>query len=458
MNIRANDLCTHVRKDFIDHQRYISPEFAKLENDKLWCVSWHWACREEELKKIGDYLVYDFADQSVILVLTSNGIEAFHNVCPHRGRRLLSGRGKITKFHCLFHAWQWDLHGNNTRVLDAEQWQGCPNMSAEDVAMARVHVATWAGFVFINLSENPEPFEAFIKPAPRYLDILRMEDMRYCYYKEIKVNCNWKVAQEAFMESYHVWGTHPQFLLNNDEKNYGVAHGKHGKHVWEYELPPGSPSRRLNKTPLTPEELQESYANLMGTTFADQLGFGEGDGQFSSRAMKAASAAARALPKGTPIDKVMEAATLAMKEAAEEEGAYFPMIPKEHLKELGADWNIFPNLGIIPGADGTLIVRARPDPDDYNNPEKCILNMISLIHWGKGKIPPFVIDDVYDWENQKELIPKLFQQDLINMPNVQRGMHSKGLKGLRPNPVQEVQVTNFHKVINHYLFGDDLDQ
>ena len=122
-------LYAEVREDFIDHRRFTSAEFARLEMERLWTATWHWACREEELPQVGDYLVYDIGDQSVIVVNSGEGrIEAFHNVCPHRGRRLLSGRGKITRFHCIFHAWQWDLHGDNTRILDEHQWQGCANM------------------------------------------------------------------------------------------------------------------------------------------------------------------------------------------------------------------------------------------------------------------------------------------------------------------------------------------
>jgi phenylpropionate dioxygenase-like ring-hydroxylating dioxygenase large terminal subunit len=453
MNIQVTEApFSKVRKDYIDQRRYTSPEFARLERESLWTVSWHWACREEDIPLVGDYLVYDIGDQSIVVVRTSTeAIEAFHNVCPHRGRRLLTGRGKVTRFHCVFHAWQWDLHGNNTRILDHEQWRGCAGMSTGDMALARVHVGRWAGFVFINMSAEPEPFEEFIQPAPQYLDVLRMEDMRYNWHKAIRVKCNWKVAQEAFMESYHVWGTHPQFLQYSDDKNYSLAEGKHGKHIWTYELPPGTPSRRLGKPPLSLDEVRENFADLQ-LAFADQLGLGNGDGQFTARSLNAASEAVRELPEGTSMEKAMETAFLAMKSAADEDGAYFPVIPPEHLGTMGHDWNIFPNLGIVWGADGTLVFRGRPDPEDPDNPDVCILEMISLLHWGKGKEPRVEIDDVDDWKNQKDRIPKLLLQDLMNIEEVQRGMHSVGLKALRPNPVQEVQITNFHQVINQYLF------
>ncbi|MAT50333.1 MAG: (2Fe-2S)-binding protein [Porticoccaceae bacterium] len=451
---KAIDTITEVRADFIDHHRYTSPEFARLEMERLWTKTWHWACREEDVPNPGDYFVYDIADQSVIVVRTDREtLKAFHNVCPHRGRRLLSGRGKITRFHCVFHAWQWDLEGNNTRVLDREQWQGCPDMTDEDVALSRVHVDTWAGFVFINMSQEPEPFETFIQPAPQFLDILRMQDMRYNWHKAIKVKCNWKVAQEAFMESYHVWGTHPQFLQYSDDKNESMAQGKHGKHVWAYEYPPGAPSRRLNKPTLTEDEMRRNFGELMGDVFGDQLGLGEGDGQFSARALKAAGQAIRELPDGTPMAKALEASFLAMKEAAEKDGAYFPVIPPEVRATMGDDWNIFPNLSVVWGADGTLIFRGRPDPDDPYNPDRAVLDMISLIHWGPGKAPKMTTDHIDNWRESRDRIPKLLLQDLGNVEDVQRGMHSVGLKGLRPNPVQEVQISHFHEVINDYIYG-----
>jgi len=451
---RFNESLSEVRADFIDPRRYTSAEFARLEMERIWTTTWHWACREEDLAQVGDYFVYDIGDQSVILVRTAAGvIEAFHNVCPHRGRRLLSGKGKITRFHCIFHAWQWDLHGNNTRVLDREQWQGCPDMSDEDVALSRVHVDRWAGFVFINMSADPEPFAGFLEPAPGDLDFLRMEDMRYGWHKAIKVKCNWKVAQEAFMESYHVWGTHPQFLQYNDDLNFSESAGRHGRHHWVYELPPGSPSRRLGKAPLSVDELRENYATLQ-QVFADQLGLGRGDGQFTARSLNAAEAAIRGLPSGTSMEDAMAACFVAMKQAADDDDAYFPVLPAEQVATVGHDWNIFPNLSVVWGTDGTLIFRGRPDPDDPYNPDRAILDMVSLLHWGRGKAPAVEIEVLDDWRRQKALIPKLLQQDLGNVEEVQRGMHSVGLRGLRPNPVQEVQISHFHKVINCYLFGD----
>lgn len=439
-----------VRRDFINKGRYFSREFAELENQRLWPKVWQWACRQEDIPNIGDYSVYDVADQSVILVRTSkDDIKAFHNVCPHRGRRLLSGKGHITKFHCIFHAWQWNLEGESTRVLDQEQWQGCPGMNSEDLKLSSVHVGEWAGFVFISMADNPEPLAEFLAPANNDLAPLALEKMRYCWHIEIEVECNWKVAQEAFMESYHVWGTHPQLLPFVDERNISEAKGKHGRHIYFYELPPGTPSRRLGEFNYDLNQLREGFSNFIGA-LGKQVGNPEWNGQMTRRSIDAAQNTLAELPDETPIYDAAGAAIMAMKAAADADDAYFPLLTPEETAQVGSDWNLFPTLSIVPAFDGALIFRALPRE---NNPDKCSLEMISLLHWGKGKEPKVERQYLNDWRNQhKDVVPPLLVQDLINMEDVQKGAHSIGLKAMRPNPVQEVQVSHFHEVINQYLF------
>ncbi|MFA7554632.1 MAG: aromatic ring-hydroxylating dioxygenase subunit alpha [Spongiibacteraceae bacterium] len=439
-----------VRPDFIPKESYLSADIAGLESSRMWQKTWHWACRLEEIPSVGDYVVHDVVDQSVIVVRVSETeIKAFHNVCPHRGRRLYSGSGRMARFHCIFHAWQWDLNGNNIRVLDQEQWEGCPEMASEDLGLSSVHTAEWAGFVFINMSEKPEPFDEFIGSAREALDPLGMDKMRYCWRVLIDVESNWKVAQEAFMESYHVWGTHPQFLQVIDEKNTSEAKGKHGRHYYANELPAGVPSRRLNKPPMPHAAMGEAFVKFI-EALGDQVGNKVGDGQLSARSMNAARRAFEELPSGTPVDEVMGATIMAMKEAADAEGAFFPLMTPEQHEVMGNDWNIFPNLSVVPSFDGTLIFRAMPTAD--NNPDKCTIEMISLLTYGPGKEPKPERVHLTDWRSQaRGVVPPLLIQDLMNMEDVQKGMHSIALKGLRPNPVQEIQVSHFHEVLMEYL-------
>lgn len=442
-----------VRADFIHQDRYLSKQFADLEREHLWTKVWQWACRLEEIPNVGDYVVYDVVDQSIIVVRTAKDeVKAFHNVCPHRGRRLLSGSGHITKFHCIFHAWQWDLDGNNTRVLDHEQWVGCPAMGSEDVKLAAVHVAQWAGFVFISMADEPEPFEAFMAPAYDYLQPLAMDKMRLAWHLVIDVESNWKVAQEAFMESYHVWGTHPQLLPYIDEANVSTALGKHGRHSYLTELPPGMPSRRLKQNAeMSLDEIRQGFSNFIAALGSQLSRNDELNGQLTARSVHAATSALAAMPSGTGVEEAIMGAIMAMKDAAEADGAYFPLLTPEQQQNQGEDWNIFPTLSVVPSFDGTLIFRALPRAND---PNKATIEMISLLHWGEGKAPKVEREYVDDWRKQhKGVVPPLLLQDLINMEDVQKGLHSIAFKGFRANPVQERQISHFHAVINEYLFG-----
>ena len=73
---------------------YISEDYARAERDKLWRKVWQQVGRVEEIPEVGDYLTYDILDDSIIVVRSGPGsssddFAAHHNVCMHRGRRLV---------------------------------------------------------------------------------------------------------------------------------------------------------------------------------------------------------------------------------------------------------------------------------------------------------------------------------------------------------------------------------
>ena len=140
----------------------ISPEFLRLEYQRVWRKVWQVACREEELPRVGDFVTYDIGDQSVIVVrVAPDELRAYHNVCLHRGRRLPQGCGKATKFHCNYHGWQWGLDGRNLRVIDKHDWGAATCVSDESLRLREVLVDTWGGFVFVNLDLQAQPLAAF---------------------------------------------------------------------------------------------------------------------------------------------------------------------------------------------------------------------------------------------------------------------------------------------------------
>src|SRR3546814_9449782 len=100
----------------IDKAQYLSREFAGAEAEHLWPRVWQVACREEEIPRPGNYIAYDIVDDSIIVTRGEDEeIRAFHNVCPHRGRRLVGRNGSTREFICGYHGWRWNLDGSKDR-------------------------------------------------------------------------------------------------------------------------------------------------------------------------------------------------------------------------------------------------------------------------------------------------------------------------------------------------------
>ena len=119
-------------------EAFVSPEYARAEADRLWAKVWQHAGRVEEIPEVGDYITYEIGDDSIIIVRNApDSIKAYHNVCPHRGRRLINAAngkngacGKKRAFVCGFHGWTYDLNGKNTYILDKDDWKGVLQRSA----------------------------------------------------------------------------------------------------------------------------------------------------------------------------------------------------------------------------------------------------------------------------------------------------------------------------------------
>src|SRR5437764_11512556 len=100
------------------------------------------ACREEEIPQPGDFYTYDIADESITVVRRPDGsIGAYFNVCPHRGRRLTEGCGRMGRFHCRFHGWQFDLDGKPADIVDREDWG--EKLNDSEITLQAVQVDTW---------------------------------------------------------------------------------------------------------------------------------------------------------------------------------------------------------------------------------------------------------------------------------------------------------------------------
>jgi nitrite reductase/ring-hydroxylating ferredoxin subunit len=107
--------------------RYYDAEFYQAEADNLWPHVRQMACRLEQIPNVGDWIEYQNLGKSVIVVRTDEGVKAFHNACRHRDVPIAGGKGnahgncKSSGFVCPFHGWRFDINGENTGSLDAQE-------------------------------------------------------------------------------------------------------------------------------------------------------------------------------------------------------------------------------------------------------------------------------------------------------------------------------------------------
>lgn len=431
--------------------RYTDPDFARLEFEKLWNRVWQVAARVDEIPETGDYTTYKIADQSILLVrVDEDTIKAYYNFCPHRGTTLGNGCGHFEneRIVCPFHGWRWDLAGNIQLVLERNEFRD-GNLRDSDVAMREVHSEVYAGFVFISLADEPQPFDEFIAPLRQFLDDAALGEMRHHWWKRAVIPCNWKVAQEAFYEAYHVSATHPQLEKVGREVVYGDRpdgpmmykdltydsfDNGHGQFYGGDKTPIAGHVQEAQST----DDLLEAMAARMGLT-ADGLG---------AMILKEDIELLLTLRgKDLPADVNLGAEYVKLQyEHAAAVNRPMPKMSPEMLARWGGVTTLFPNIVILFQAGNAAIYRALPHPTD---PNQCTFEIRSVKTYPAAEQSPrATVVDVTDPEEQLGLIPR---QDLSNLPRIQEGLRSRGMNNVYLASYQEQLIHNMHRELDRYL-------
>jgi phenylpropionate dioxygenase-like ring-hydroxylating dioxygenase large terminal subunit len=419
---------------------YTSEAYAREEADKLWPKVWQHACRVEEIPNVGDYVTYDIMNDSILIVRSEpNKISGFYNVCAHRGRRLANGCGNTRQFICKFHAWRYNLKGELTYIVDEADWNGA--LDRERLRLPEVKIDTWGGWVWINMDPNCAPLREYLEPAASTLDPFELERMRYRWRMWCDFDCNWKVAMEAFMEVYHVAGSHPQLLKYAEFYSWTHAAGTHSHKGFKERKPKlNIAESNTYYRPGKGDDARVSIAKLQ-REIMDTVNAGT-----TQTLVDSAARLIDELPVGTPPDKVVAFWLESAQRDDAARGVIWPKIDPDHLAKAGNYWHVFPNQGIAYGLTFAVVYRARPRGYD---PNKCIFDVAVIERFPEENEPK--TEWVYAEPSDLNKWRSVLAQDFANMGEVQRGMRSRGFRGTRPNPKQEQTVTNFHRNLAKYM-------
>lgn len=425
---------------------YTAPDVHAAEVEKVWKKVWQMACREEDIPAVGDHVLYEIAGERLIIVRSApDRIQAHYNACLHRGRELRDGDGCVKAFRCPFHGFTWNLDGTFKEAPCAWDF---PHVAREDFSLPKAHVATWGGFVFVNLSEDPEPLEDYLELVPAHFRNYPPEDrFKFAHVAKV-VDCNWKVGLEAFIEAYHVMETHPQGLpyIGDAMAQYDIFPGV--RHVSRMIVPHSHPSPHLGDD-VTPMETLEALARDARPPKPKQEGRAS-----NAQAGRIDPTAAIDLKPGQTAREVV---------AAQKRNRLAQAMGRsmDHISESEAldtiQYFIFPNMVLWNAYGSPICYRFRPWG---KAPDQCLFEIMYLVQFDTSKPRPAAAkmtmlgsDETFVDAPELGGAGIVFDQDLSNMTHVQRGLQTTKKPGVTLGNYQEVRIRHFHQTLQHYLGG-----
>jgi phenylpropionate dioxygenase-like ring-hydroxylating dioxygenase large terminal subunit len=220
--------------------RYFYDEsIHRLERDRIFLKSWHLVAHVSELATPGAFVTQEIFDQSVLVMAARDGvIRAFHNVCRHRGNRLVEQRrGRMPAVVCGYHAW---TYANDGSLRGAPRSECVPGFDKAAFGLKPVRAEVFASFVFVNFDPDATPV-ADMAPGGAALIERYIPDLKNLVLIEeidVPIAANWKVIQENSIEGYHFdysGPVHKQLVELIDFDGYELT--PHGD-WWTYIGPP----------------------------------------------------------------------------------------------------------------------------------------------------------------------------------------------------------------------------
>ncbi len=422
-------------------EAYVSEDYAREEQDKLWRKVWLQAGRIEDIPHVGDFITYEILTDSVIIVRTgAEEFSAYHNVCPHRGRRLIdtppgqrNARGTRKNIVCGYHGWTYGLDGKNVFIPHQDDWQGALCGSHAD--LGTVKVESWGGWLWINLDPDSGSLADYLDPAAALLEPYQLQNMRPRWRKWVVFECNWKVAMEAFCETYHVDTTHPEFMEFGQFRGWARNQKLHSN--IGYDAPKGQ-EEDSGKLRLGIGDARISTAEMQNFTWENA------NTNTTRTLVDVANRLKDDLPEGTPAAQVSAYWIKTAREVDAARGVVWPVVDPQHTAKAGTAWQIFPNFQIGHAVNNMLCYQARPYR--LRDADMCIFEAAVYELYPEGQEPQT------EWEyTEPQDWPPVLQQDFNNMAAVQQGVKNVGFRGAQPNPYMERSVASLHMNLAKFM-------
>ena len=227
-----DDLCQAVRavKADIAHSAglpnacYADGDMLQFERDSVFRDHWTAVAFCHDAPDPGSLYPFEFLGLPLLLVQDrGQNLRVFHNVCSHRGVKLVDGAGTCGRLiRCPYHSWGYGLDGSlqSTPKIGGPHSDEHPEFDRSKHALRDIRSGTMFGVVFVDFSGAAPDFErATAALRERWRDfidqpLIHVRDGVSAF--ELELRANWKLAVENYCESYHLPWIHPS--LNNYSK------------------------------------------------------------------------------------------------------------------------------------------------------------------------------------------------------------------------------------------------
>ena len=334
----------------------------------------------------------------------------------------------MASFRCPFHGWRWSLDGELDELPC--QWDFPQVVEATDGArLPEAQVATWAGWVFVNLDLAAEPFESYAgKLIEHFESFPDFAERRIAFHAVKEVPANWKVVMEAFSEGYHVIATHPQILEFTADANSEYSIWPDAKNVSRFVNGFGSQSPHLGE--LTEQQVADAYAAFSNRN-ADKGAIPVADGQTARQAVAETFRAGmgkiyQSDLSGSSDSEILDAILYHLFPAfAPWAGVGQPLVYR---------WRPGPT----PDTSFMDVYRMAPVPDGQDRPEPAPTSRLTLEQ---------------SWKEADGMggLADVFEQDMANLPRVQAGLKSTGKPTVSFGLYQEARLRMFHRLIDEWI-------
>ncbi len=425
------------RTTSIPFSSYTDSGYAAQELEHVWSRTWQYACREEDIPAVGDRIPYDVGPLSFIIIRSAeNEFKAFYNACLHRGTRLCSANEGGDEIRCPFHGWRWQVDGQLKRVPG--KWD-FPAVD-DSYALPEISIARWCGCLFVNPDPNAGPLEEALGVLPEHFAHFDLSQRFTLVRTAKKIRANWKTVWAAFLEAYHVEETHFDAMAFTGDANtqYDIFKTE-GAAISRLITPAAVPSPLLNDSVSAREAAiiaVQSFAEAFGPDAPVSLPDYDAMPEFGRREVAAWRRDSMGAMLGVDLT---------------------PLCDAEMIDSI--QYAMFPNFGPWLGEGLPLIYQFLPLGD---NPDESLFTVRLTAPVAPGapapSCPPLTtldFDEMFESLPQWGRIAHVFDQDMANLPNIQRGMHSAAASRsqLTLGRYQEQRIALMHEFVEACING-----